>query len=292
MEEIKNNIPQENTSENVPEKIVNVSNPTVEVIKKKDKANKGMMIVIFILLLAVIALGTYILVREGYFSEEETTNVPKNDEQIEPKEKETEIEEETVKEPELVKFEGEYLYAEVPQGWSVKEFEEFFDENGRKLEISELGLLEYIGLASVKIYKENSELLKLSPFFGGVGTLDFGTMYRFKDYSPEWEKQEATDYKKVGGTIEIIDLTKTPYSEYKILGATVRRVSEKFFQDQVETTTTFECYASAPILYSIRKFPCSSPSEGIGYKFAEGITEPDLLIIDKILQSLKPNCSN
>lgn len=256
----------------------------VEVEKKETKGNKGLMVIIFILLFAVIAMGTYIFIKEGYFSEKTSTNTVKEEEE---KKKE-----ETVKEPELVKFEGKYLYAEVPQGWSVKEFEDFYFEDDKKTELSEIGLLEFEGLATFKIYKENTQLFRLSHFFGGVGTLDYGTMYRFKDYSPEWEEEERETLGKVGSTFNIIDLTETPYSEYKILGATIRRVNDKFFQDQVkETTTTFECYASSPILWGLQPFPCTTPSAAIEYQFTEGITEPDLLIIDNILQSLKPNCS-
>ncbi len=62
-------------------------------------------------------MGTYIFIKEGYFTEKNPTNT------IEEEKKE----EETVKEPELVKFQGEYLTTEIPQGWSIKEF-----KNGKK----------------------------------------------------------------------------------------------------------------------------------------------------------------
>ena len=45
-----------------------------EVEKKETKGNKGLMVIIFILLFAVIAMGTYIFIKEGYFTEKNPTN--------------------------------------------------------------------------------------------------------------------------------------------------------------------------------------------------------------------------
>ena len=262
----------------------------VEVEKKETKGNKGLMVIIFILLFAVIAMGTYIFIKEGYFSEKTSTNTVKEEEE---KKKE-----ETVKEPELVKFEGKYLYAEVPQGWSVKEYEEFLIE-GKPYKDN-----DFHGLGTFNIYKENKEMLHLGSVFyvpqPGVPDELRGKIFRFKDYSPEKEVEsvkELEEWLEVWNqdriekiTLEIVDYTNVKYSEFKILGGTLRRVGNILFQDaQRFDNTTFEASASRT-LYNFA-FPCTTPTVGTYYKFAEGITEPDLLIIDKILQSLKPNCS-
>lgn len=299
------NIPHVNTQENTPfvNSPLNDSERT-ELEEKLRKKFKLMQTLIFLMCFLFFSYFAYSFGSEMIKKEEERkasleeqrVNLEKLKEKIAEKDKE----------PELVKFEGKYLYAEVPQGWSVKEFEDFFDGEGKPYKYD-----QFKGLATLNIYKGNKEMLSLSSVLSvpepGVPNELRGKIFRFKDYSPQNENEVIEDIKywlpiwnegrKEKIMLEIVDYTNVNYSEVKILGGTVRRVGNILFQDaqSFDNTTTFEnttFEASASSTLYIFHFPCTSVSVGIYYQFAEGITEPDLLIIDKILQSLKPNCSN
>ncbi|MGI6484710.1 MAG: hypothetical protein ACOX0R_03830 [Candidatus Dojkabacteria bacterium] len=255
--------------------------------RKKD--NKTLIWIIVLLVFIIIGTGVYILYKDGAFTKENTNQEDSGITVVEEKKGDEKIEDTVPKvetKPQLQKFIGKFVTAELPEGWSIKEFTEFYDDEGNQEEPPDKN---YKGLASLRIYKGDKKVLQFNPFFGGIGTRDFsGTIYRFKDYSPEWEQEEKDELEKAGATINIIDYTQTSYSEYKILGLTVRRIGKWFFYDHIPTTTTFEYPSTGAILSTF--LPCSTQSERVSFSFADDITEPDLLIIDKILESLKPNC--
>ncbi len=285
MEEIKNNIPQENT----PEKVVDVNSPSkiqeekevASVTEKKVNSTKGLMTVIFLLLLAVIAMGIYILVKEGYFSEEKDTGTNEENEIVETQEEEKEIPTEI--KPQLEKFEGKYISAEIPEGWAIEEFAE------GKGSDSLVDGVEYTGLTAFQVSIDGSEVFLLKAI-DGFGTNGCYELPHFKDSSKEYEDDNKALMVEMGETMKVLDYSNTTYSEFAMFDRTIRRVKTVLYFDEIEQNEYYEPQCESNLLYfKTTLFSHKNPSEGstYTYKISSTATEAELNQLDEILKSMK-----
>ena len=238
-------------------------------VEKKTKGNEGLIVIIFILFFAVIAMGTYIFIKEGYFTEKNPTNT------IEEEKKE----EETVKEPELVKFQGEYLTTEIPQGWSIKEF-----KNGEESDMVTEGV-QYSGLTKFEISHESKDLFKLE-ILDGVGSVGCSQIVLFKDSPEDFEEKQNQQNEEIGIQANVLDYTDTKYSEISLFGTELRRVETKVFYDTDSSTNTFEAQCESNWI-SIPELNKVSPVSYFNLSVSQEATLDELTILDSILESMK-----
>lgn len=241
-----------------------------EVEKKKTKGNEGLIVIIFILLFAVIAMGTYIFIKEGYFSEKTSTNTVKEEEE---KKKE-----ETVKEPELVKFRGEYISAEAPEGWSIKEF-----KNGEESDTVTEGI-QYSGLTKLEIRNEDKDIFKLE-ILDGVGSVGCPQIVLFKDSPENFEENQNEQNELIGIEANVLNYTDTQYSEISLFSTKIRRVGTKFFYDTNSNTETFEAQCESNWLV-LKGLEDVSPVSLFNVWISQEASEEELTVLDSILESL------
>lgn len=241
-----------------------------EVEKKKTKGNEGLIVIIFILFFAVIAMGTYIFIKEGFFTEKNPTNTIEEEEEKK--------EEETVKETELVKFQGEYLTTEIPQGWSIKEF-----KNGEESDMVTEGV-QYSGLTKFEISHESKDIFRLE-ILDGVGSVGCSQIVLFKDSPEDFEEKQNQQNEEIGIQANVLDYTDTKYSEISLFGTKVRRVRTKVFYDTDSSTNTFEaqCESNWLVLKGLERV---SPVPLFNVWISQDASEEELTVLDSILRSL------
>ena len=242
----------------------------VEVEKKKTKGNEGLIVIIFILFFAVIAMGTYIFIKEGYFTEKNPTNTIEEEEEKK--------EEETVKEPELVKFQGEYISAEAPEGWSIKEF-----KNGEESDTVTEGV-QYSGLTKLEIRNEDKDIFRLE-ILDGVGSVGCPQIVLFKDSPENFEENQNEQNELIGIEANVLNYTDTQYSEISLFSTKIRRVGTKFFYDTNSNTETFEAQCESNWI-ELNGLENVSPVSYFYVWISQEASEEELTALDSILGSL------
>ena len=268
MDENSNNTPLDGTIVKENNQVNIAGEEAIAEVEKKTKGNEGLIVIIFILFFAVIAMGTYIFIKEGYFTEKNPTNT------IEEEKKE----EETVKEPELVKFQGEYLTTEIPQGWSIKEF-----KNGEESNMVTEGV-QYSGLTKFEISHESKDIFKLE-ILDGVGSVGCSQIVLFKDSPEDFEEKQNQQNEEIGIQANVLDYTDTKYSEISLFGTELRRVGTKFFYDTNSNTETFEAQCESNWLV-LKGLEDVSPVSLFNVWISQEASEEELTVLDSILESL------
>ena len=268
MDENSNNTPLDGTIVKENNQVNIAGEEAIAEVEKKTKGNEGLIVIIFILFFAVIAMGTYIFIKEGYFTEKNPTNT------IEEEKKE----EETVKEPELVKFQGEYLTTEIPQGWSIKEF-----KNGEESNMVTEGV-QYSGLTKFEISHESKDIFKLE-ILDGVGSVGCSQIVLFKDSPEDFEEKQNQQNEEIGIQANVLDYTDTQYSEISLFSTKIRRVGTKFFYDTNSNTETFEAQCESNWLV-LKGFEDVSPVSLFNVWISQEASEEELTALDLILESL------
>lgn len=268
MDENSNNTPLDGTIVKENNQVNIAGEEAIAEVEKKTKGNEGLIVIIFILFFAVIAMGTYIFIKEGYFTEKNPTNT------IEEEKKE----EETVKEPELVKFQGEYLTTEIPQGWSIKEF-----KNGEESNMVTEGV-QYSGLTKFEISHESKDIFKLE-ILDGVGSVGCSQIVLFKDSPEDFEEKQNQQNEEIGIQANVLDYTDTQYSEISLFSTKIRRVGTKFFYDTNSNTETFEAQCESNWLV-LKGLEDVSPVSLFNVWISQEASEEELTVLDSILESL------
>jgi len=268
MDENSNNTPLDGTIVKENNQVNIAGEEAIAEVEKKTKGNEGLIVIIFILFFAVIAMGTYIFIKEGYFTEKNPTNT------IEEEKKE----EETVKEPELVKFQGEYLTTEIPQGWSIKEF-----KNGEESDMVTEGV-QYSGLTKFEISHESKDLFRLE-ILDGVGSVGCPQIVLFKDSPENFEENQNEQNELIGIKANVLNYTDTQYSEISLFSTKIRRVGTKFFYDTNSNTETFEAQCESNWLV-LKGLEDVSPVSLFNVWISQEASEEELTVLDSILESL------
>jgi len=268
MDENSNNTPLDGTIVKENNQVNIAGEEAIAEVEKKTKGNEGLIVIIFILFFAVIAMGTYIFIKEGYFTEKNPTNT------IEEEKKE----EETVKEPELVKFQGEYISAEAPEGWSIKEF-----KNGEESDTVTEGI-QYSGLTKLEISNEDKDIFKLE-ILDGVGSVGCPQIVLFKDSPENFEENQNEQNELIGIKANVLNYTDTQYSEISLFSTKIRRVGTKFFYDTNSNTETFEAQCESNWLV-LKGLEDVSPVSLFNVWISQEASEEELTALDSILGSL------
>ncbi len=284
------------------EKDIQSSNTLPEVVNPNEEKKGSIWLIFLNIFLAIVTLClvAYIAQKKGYidiykiFDKQEVEEVKEennDDTEVEEEENDdTEVEEEenedtdvVVEEEETMEtFNGEYISAIVPDGWSIVEYA---DGEGSDMLVDGV---EYTGLTAIKILKGTTEVMSIGAV-SSIGFVGCQELPRFDDSSSEYENEQSEINEVVGDNLEIIDYTNTEYSDIDFLEKDFRRVNTSLYYDTVEGNDYFEpqCEKQFMSLNDISFFD-SYDYEGTAYTYeiSSTSTEDDLDVLDDILESI------
>jgi len=265
-------------------------------LKKGDRRNLGVVILNILLALLTIALLGYIAYRNGYIdldnileTRDQQSQEEENEEQeeeLQEEEVETEQQEENDEEPvTLETYEGEYFSAIHPTDWEIIEY---YDGEGTTMMS---GGTTYTGLTGIQINKDGEEIMKLEGV-SGIGFVGCPELPQWEDSSPTYEQEQEDISDEIGGSIDYLDYTDVPYSEFEWLGKRIRRVGAALYYDTVAGEEYFEPQCEVSFLrIEDFGFEDSAGFEGDTYMYtvSQDTTEQELTMLDQILISMMAN---
>ena len=184
-----------------------------------------------------------------------------------------------------IKYEGKYLFAKIPESWSIVEY-----ENGAGSDTLVSGL-DYEGLTAVKIFDGEGKLIfwiKGVNGIGGVGGCE--EYYKFDDFSVAHLDQIKEENEIVFGyDPTIVDLTNVDYSEFDLFDVRTRRINDTFYFDLVDSNSFFEssCGFSMMFIQTGEELYGSDDMYGGSYffEFGQSLSDEELEILDNVLDS-------
>jgi hypothetical protein len=256
-------------------------NPQEDYLRKNSQNNskgKDLGIAVLNILLAivtVILLG-YIAYKNGYIDLDNILNIQREEEG-------TEEESSNPTDFGLTTFEGDYFTAVLPLEWTITEYK---DGEGTTM-ISSEGPT-YTGLTGIVIANNEEEIMKIEGV-SGIGFIGCPELPKFEDTDPDYEEKQEDLVNEIGGEIQYLDFTETPYSEFTWLDKTVRPVKTAIYYDTIEGDNYFQPQCEVSFL-RIEDFGFEDEGGNKGdtymYTISEDATEEQLENLDKILTSM------
>jgi len=262
-------------------------------MKKSIKAHEKILLCILVAILLVVALVFslhFVLVRNNTTSSQGDTDLEENNSTSS-----TEVLVSQEPEP-LVQFDGTYIQAELPENWSITEYD---DENG--MEMVAGGVVGYNGLTGFDI--SNSEGKTIFQFRGVDGVGDSGRcseIFQFSDTVQDYVTAKVNTWNSYGNGDEakIIDLSTASYTESSLFDRTYRRIGSTFYWKNIESPEGIfnpECGMwSAYVVFQ------STGTKLVGASLYEtnldlftatiisdSIQENELITFDKVLKSIQ-----
>lgn len=179
-------------------------------------------------------------------------------------------------------FTGKIITASLPQGWSMKEY---FDGEGTSYLVEGV---KYTGLTGIKIFNaENQEIFYLEAV-SGIGMSGCPEYYAFKDDSPTYRDQMQGIVDEMGSSMHINDLSSASYSEFKLLGTTLRRINKKLYIDETKGNNFFEASCFGPLVAfdGLSFAEKSTKKQSYFYGYGNSVTNDELRQIDSILATV------
>lgn len=182
-------------------------------------------------------------------------------------------------------YNGEYLFAKIPESWSILEYEEGAGSD------SLVSGLDYEGLTAIKIFDEDSNLIFWIKGVNGIGgTGGCEEYYKFEDFS-EAHLDQIKDENDVifGYDPTIVDLSSADYSEFDLFNVRTRRIDNILYFDLVDSNNFFESSCGFSMLF-IQTDEELYGSDGINggsyfFEFGQDLSDEDLEILDNVLDS-------
>lgn len=253
---------------------------------QEEKKKKSVLFYINIFLfLAVLGLGAYILVKEGFWIKKQNHEMKETEEATEKKKSDGSIVVE-VKESKYVDFEGDYIKAKLPEGWSIKEYK---DGEGSDYLVDGSNPK---GLTGLEIKKGDLIVLKFQAI-DGYGSNSCPEIAHFKDFSKKYEDDLRAQNNEMGDETTILDYTDTSYPEIMLFGLKTRRIGDIIYYDVVAGDTYFEPQCLKQILvFEDLKFTVTTDSlqthnGNYQYLISKSTDENTYESLDGILQSME-----
>lgn len=272
---------------------------TTTVVKQKPKG-KGLSI-IFIILGALILLGG--AAYAGYYyansqpanEEESTSDIPEQEEGEEQND-----EEESVV-PVSSEFVGDYVTAEVPDGWSIVEY---VDGDGSNMLV---GQTDYQGLTGLSVLTdEDEEVLKVYAVMG-IGGIDIcSTVAKFSDTPQAYINAInalTTDYNLSSDPDEPMPVVNVigdhEYTEFSFIDFRGRRVDTDLYWNDLDNVNVNEFHSLCGLSAGVLSFETLSFEYDSGMGFDTGNSysvkimgdpsEEILLLLDDVMSSVTLN---
>lgn len=284
-------IPQEkNGAEEKAAESPKISSPAAEPEEKSDgKSSKSLLYIFMIILVALLAAAAGAAAMWFFSNSEEESNDspsessgddPGNDGQEIPESPDAEeIEDETTI------FSGDYVTGELPDGWTIVEY-----ENGLGSDLLSTGST-YTGLTGLEVLNPSDEVVfKLEAVWGIGGIEACSQYYQFPDNSTTYYNDMVAQAAEVGVTPTVLTFTESDYVEYELLGITVRRVGTDLYWDRTSGNSYFEAACGMSemflILDDISYVADTYTKHDYQWTLEETAPDSELLELDTILESL------
>jgi hypothetical protein len=250
-------------------------------------------LLIFIFGIAIGAGALFLLETNGYTNLIELCNTTGTAQEDETKATDEGSETEVANQAQTTTFEGDYITAELPQGWTIVEYT---DENGSDMIMDGM---TYSGLVGLKVFNPNSDemfYLKAVDGIGGLAGCD--EVYQFTDSAVAYLGL-GNDLTGISGvTPTIVDLTAQTYSEYTLLGFNIRRIDREIYRDAYDSDYAgfnagcgIDQFVFELSTLSYERTIAGSVDSGHTYSWEIPSSAPltDLDTLDDILESLSIN---
>lgn len=180
-------------------------------------------------------------------------------------------------------FEGEYITAEIPEGWSIVEY---MDGDGSDMIVEGV---QYVGLTGLDIVSPNDLVIFSMQAIDGIGLIGCSNYAVFSDDNPSYYQEQVNANTEAGVTMSEQDFTNTEYVEFDWLGTTMRRIGSVYYYDTEEGNNYFEppCTTSLIVLEGLTYDAGSYTGESYDYGFTENATGDDYTTVDQILESME-----
>jgi hypothetical protein len=146
----------------------------------------------------------------------------------------------------------------------------------------------YTGLTGIVIANNEEEIMKIEGV-SGIGFIGCPELPKFEDTDPDYEEKQEDLVNEIGGEIQYLDFTETPYSEFTWLDKTVRRVQTAIYYDTIEGDNYFQPQCEVSFL-RIEDFGFEDEGGNRGdtymYTISEEATVEQLENLDKVLTSM------
>jgi type II secretory pathway pseudopilin PulG len=270
---------------------------------KEVKKKFPVLVVVIIMGIALLAAGIYAgysfskLNQEAENADEQEILEEEIEEEVE-EEEEEEMEEE-VEEAQRVEFSGDYITAEIPQGWEIIEYEDGYGSDAL------MEMTDYEGLTGISISTDSGdEILKVYAVMGIGGTNLCSTVAQFSDTPQAYIdeiNQRTTDF-NVGTTPQepmpvVVQIGDEDYTAFDFIDFRVRRVGTDFYWNDLDNDNANEfhplCGLDAAVLnFETLSFVYDSGfgTEGANIYSVEIVGQPseaDLLLLDGVMDSIE-----
>lgn len=265
----------------------------------KDKVKKIVIIVILILLLLLGAMIICLLTTgksittmftsltstgtEQTSTESEGTEESESEDEENEEEGATEEEEEQ-QEEESSEFNGDYVSATLPKGWTITEY---FDGDGSTMMVDGVS---YTGLTGITVANPAGDVVfKLEAVNGIGGTPSCPEYYKFADSDSNYYNQVVATSANYGVVPTVVDLSSETYSAYTFFGKSVRRVDTDIYWDTTTGGTTFDAACGLDhyvwTIGSLSFVSYGTTAHSYQFEITTGTSSSDLTVLDSILQS-------
>lgn len=271
---------------------------------KEVKKRIPILVVVIIMGIALLAVGVY----AGYsFSKlnQEVENADKQEllkEEAEEKEKVEEGKEEVAEEVEEIqttKYSGDYITAEIPQGWRIVEYKDGYGSDAL------MEMTDYEGLTGISISTDSGdEILKVYAVMGIGGRNLCSTVTQFSDTPQAYIgeiKQRTTDF-NVGTTPQepmpvVVQIADEDYTEFNFVDFRGRRVGTDFYWNDLDNDNPNEFHPLCGLSAAVLNFGTLSFIYDSGFGTEEANiysveivgqpSEANLLLLDAVMDSIE-----
>jgi hypothetical protein len=270
---------------------------------KEVKKKFPVLVVVIIMGIALLAAGVYAgysfskLNQEAENPDEQEILEEEIEEEVE-EEEEEEIEEE-VEEAQTVEFSGDYIAAEIPQGWEIIEYEDGFGSDAL------MEMTDYEGLTGISISTDSGdEILKVYAVMGIGGTNLCSTVAQFSDTPQAYIgeiNQRTTDF-NVGTTPQepmpvVVQIADEDYTAFEFIDFRGRRVGTDLYWNDLDNDNPNEFHPLCGLDAAVLNFETLSFIYDSGFGTEEANlysveivgqpSEADLLLLDSVMDSIE-----
>lgn len=267
--------------------------------EEKEGSKSTFWIIVGILFLLILVVGGgYIyanskdmtlmeLVKSYTSGEEDSEDEDMENEETETTEvEETEETEEGEEEEELSMWEGTYVTAELPEGWTITEY---YDGDGSEMLVDGP---TYAGLTGLTVNNpEGVTVFKLEGVQGIGGPDSCENYYQFSDSGEDYYNDIVANSALVGVTPTVVEIAEGDYTESSLFGLELRRAGYNIYWNKSEDEGVFNaaCGIEGRIL-SLDTLTFDTDGTATGsYQFTvvSTATATELGTLDEILHSLE-----
>ena len=270
---------------------------------KEVKKKFPVLVVVIIMGIALLAAGVY----AGYsFSKlnQEAENADRQEileEEIEDEaeEKEEEKTEEKVEKSQTTEYSGDYISAEIPQGWEIIEYEDGYGSDAL------MEMTDYYGLTGISISTDSGdEILKVYAVMGIGGRNLCSTVAQFSDTPQAYIgeiNQRTTDF-NIGVTPPepmpvVVQIADEDYTAFNFVDFRVRRVETDLYWNDLDNDNANEFHPLCGLDAGVLAFESLTFDYDSGFGVEEGNSysveivgqpsEADLLLLDSVMESIE-----